>query len=75
MAYPSEALATHLDHGCLEALSILSQLVYMNFNPSTVLALCDSGDIEEIKGICKDNLDGQALLHELHRQLFQERLH
>lgn len=73
--YQSEVLATHLDHGCSESIIILGQLVHMNFNANTIMSLCESDDLMEIRQICKDHLDGQALLHELYRTLHEETLH
>lgn len=72
--YQSQALTTHLQHGCTEALIILSQLVFMNFNADTILRLCDDNDIKAIRAICKENLKGQALANELYRELYEVRL-
>lgn len=72
--YQSNALATHLEHGCDEALAILSQLVFMNFNAETILRCCDDGDIKTIRAICKENLKGQSLANELYRELYKVRV-
>lgn len=73
-AYTSEELETHLKHGCFEALYILEKLVVMEFNPNTIMRLCDDGDVKRIREVCAQHLEGKALAYELYRELTSVRL-
>lgn len=73
--YESEVLELHLDNGNEEALYVLSQLVHMNFHAERMLYLAQKGDTKAIAQICKDNLEGVALMNELQRAFFDEQLH
>lgn len=75
LAYPSEVLEVHLDSASEEALYVLSQLVWMQFNAENLLRLAQREDNQAIAKICKDNLEGQALLNELQRALTYLALH
>lgn len=74
-AYPSEALAQTLEDNGEQALYILSQLVWMNFSAERVLVLAQKKENKAIAKICKECLEGQSLLNELHRAVFSEQLH
>lgn len=74
-SYQSDALARHLEDGSEQALYVLSQLVHLNFNAERILYLSQEGNCKAIAEICKEYLEGQALLTELHRVVTGEPLH
>lgn len=73
--YPSKVLEAHLRSGSTEAMVILGQLVHMNLNPERIMLLSQQGDTRAITRICKESLEGKALLEELYRELYSVRLH
>lgn len=75
LAYPSEVLEVYLEDASMDALYVLSQMVWMNFNADNILRLAQQESCKTIAQICKDNLEGQALMNELQRVLSSQALH
>lgn len=73
-SYPSKELRYALEKDGFAAVDILTQMVFMEFDPNKIQRLAEKRDCAKIRQICKDNLHGQALLGELHRELQDEKM-